>query len=331
MRVRPGCSPRGRRPGWPARRRTTTWSRGSPATTSRTGSPGCPARPPRRRWAGRCRCCGSAHRRACARCCRWPATRAVCPVRDRSRPRPSSAGEAVVGRGLGLVPRITEHGSAADRTCSVLWTAYEVAEPAPDPLTVPEAEHDLTAATRDAASALAALDVASWRPEVAGELARMRRGVTPELPPGHEGGRSGCWRSADRLAAGAGPGPGRLPGRRGHRRRGPRPATTRCVHWRPRSAGPGWPPTTPYPPAAADRPGSPGDRRPRRRSGAAVKTPGTAQGRRRGAGQQSSGQTSWLGPIGPSASLGAPAVRSSTSCRTIRTNRGSVPTVAARA
>ena len=111
------------------------------------------------------------------------------------------AGEAVVGRGLGLVPRVTEHGSVADRTCTVLWTAYEVVEPGPDPLTVPEAEHDLTAATRDAASALAALDVASWRPEVAEELARMRRGVTPELPPGHDARAVRLLASADRLAA----------------------------------------------------------------------------------------------------------------------------------
>ena len=136
--------------------------------------------------------------------------RAVLPVAGDPRGLPGpgpfttaalEAGEAVVGRGLGLVPRITQHGSAADRTCSVLWTAYEVAEPAPDPLTVPEAEHDLTAATRDAASALAALDVASWRPEVASELARVRRGVTPDLPPGHEGRAVRLLASADRLAA----------------------------------------------------------------------------------------------------------------------------------
>jgi len=111
------------------------------------------------------------------------------------------AGEAVVGPGIGLVPRVTEHGPDTDRTCSVLWTAYEVPDPAPDPLTVPEAEHDLTAATREAASALAALDVASWRPEVADGLARMRRGVTPDLPPGHDARAVRLLASADRLAA----------------------------------------------------------------------------------------------------------------------------------
>ena len=112
------------------------------------------------------------------------------------------AREAVLGRGLGMVPRITEHGSAlGSRTTCVLWTAYELATPAPDPLTVAEAEHDLTAATRDAASALAALDVASWRPEVADELAKVRRGSTPDLPPGHDGRAVRLLAQADRLSA----------------------------------------------------------------------------------------------------------------------------------
>jgi hypothetical protein len=112
-----------------------------------------------------------------------------------------AAGEAVVGRGIGLVPLVTSHGSVQDRTECVLWRAYVITEPTPDPLTVAEAEYDLTAATRDAASALAALDVASWRPEVAGELARMRRGVTPDLPPGHEARAVRLLASADRLSA----------------------------------------------------------------------------------------------------------------------------------
>jgi hypothetical protein len=117
-----------------------------------------------------------------------------------------AAGEAVlgcgVGQAIGLVPRITEHGSAlGSRTTCVLWSAYEVAAPTPDPLTVAEAEHDLTAATRDAASALAALDVASWRPEVADGLARVRRGSTPDLPPGHDGRAVRLLAQADRLSA----------------------------------------------------------------------------------------------------------------------------------
>jgi hypothetical protein len=112
-----------------------------------------------------------------------------------------AAGEAVVGRGLGLVPRVTDHGSAQDRTCCVLWTVFPIAEPAPDPLTVAEAEFELTTATRDAASAIAALDVASWRPEVADGLARMRRGISPDLPPGHESRAVRLLATAERLAA----------------------------------------------------------------------------------------------------------------------------------
>lgn len=113
-----------------------------------------------------------------------------------------AAGEAVLGRGIGLVPEITEHGSAlGSRTTCVRWVVHEVPQPAPDPLTVAEAEHDLTAATRDAASALAALDVASWRPEVADGLARVRRGSTPDLPPGRDGRAVRLLAQADRLSA----------------------------------------------------------------------------------------------------------------------------------
>jgi hypothetical protein len=111
------------------------------------------------------------------------------------------AGEAVLGGGLGLVPAVTQHGPDHDRTYGVLWTVHEVGGPAPDPLTVAEAEHDLTTATREAASALAALDVASWRPEVADGLARMRRGITPDLPPGHDGRAVRLLAQAERLAA----------------------------------------------------------------------------------------------------------------------------------
>ncbi|HYT09085.1 MAG TPA: hypothetical protein VEL73_00325 [Mycobacteriales bacterium] len=137
--------------------------------------------------------------------------RAVLPVPGDPRGLPGpgqftaaalAAGEAVLGRGIGLVPQVTEHGSElGSRTTCVLWTAYEVGEPAPDPITVAEAEHELTGATRDAASALTALDVASWRPEVADQLARVRRGVTPDLPPGHDGRAVRLLAQADRLAA----------------------------------------------------------------------------------------------------------------------------------
>jgi hypothetical protein len=113
------------------------------------------------------------------------------------------AGEAVVGRGVGLVPVVTEHGSAVgSRTITVRWEFREITEAAPDPLTVPEAEYDLTEQIRRCATALATLDVASWRPEVADELAKVRgRATAPDLPPGHDARAVRLLAQADRLAA----------------------------------------------------------------------------------------------------------------------------------
>src|SRR5262249_60942710 len=93
--------------------------------------------------------------------------------------------EAVHATGLGVGPGVTRPGSAAGSAVhSVCWRAYpEAGEPAPDPLSVAEAEHDLTTALREAASALAALDATSWRPALVGELPRARRVGSPPLPP----------------------------------------------------------------------------------------------------------------------------------------------------
>jgi hypothetical protein len=114
-----------------------------------------------------------------------------------------AAGEGVVGRGIGLVPALTEHGSAlGSRTISVRWQLFPIGEPAADPLTVAEAEHDLAEALRAAATDLAALDVATWRPELAGELARVRRKpAAPDLPPGHDARAVRLLAQADRLSA----------------------------------------------------------------------------------------------------------------------------------
>jgi hypothetical protein len=111
-----------------------------------------------------------------------------------------AAGEAVVGRGIGLVPGVTA-SDVDDQCVRVVWTVAEIGEPVGDPLTVAEAEHDLGVATREAASALAALGVASWRPEAAVQAARVRRAVTPDLPPGHDARAVRLLAQADRLAA----------------------------------------------------------------------------------------------------------------------------------
>ena len=93
------------------------------------------------------------------------------------------AGEAAYGGGLGLVPDVVDrHPSSAPPT--VTWRAFQVEAPPPDPLSVPDAQHDLTEAIREAASALAAADVAKWIDDVTDALAGARRaGERLNLPP----------------------------------------------------------------------------------------------------------------------------------------------------
>src|SRR5262249_27828819 len=93
------------------------------------------------------------------------------------------AGEVVIGGGLGLVPDIPDR---PPRTAppTVTWHAHVIDEPPPDPLAVAEAQRELTEAVRDAASALAAADVASWVDDVSDALADARRaGERLNLPP----------------------------------------------------------------------------------------------------------------------------------------------------
>lgn len=86
------------------------------------------------------------------------------------------AGEAVVVAGcdLGLVP--TRVGAA------VVWEASPAARrPLPD---VGEADRELRRALLESADALAALDVARWRPDVADELIDLRRPRPVAAAPG---------------------------------------------------------------------------------------------------------------------------------------------------
>ncbi len=81
------------------------------------------------------------------------------------------------GTGTGLVPTVTAHGSAFDGTVTtVLWTAYDVTvspeEPGPF---LHDAEHDLRRGIVECVDVLRDLDVARWRPEVAGALQDLRR------------------------------------------------------------------------------------------------------------------------------------------------------------
>jgi hypothetical protein len=86
------------------------------------------------------------------------------------------AGEAVVAVGAktGLVPRRVGP--------TVEWTTYAAARrQVPD---IGEADRELRVTLLSSASALADLDVARWRPEVADELLNLRRLVVPTSPPG---------------------------------------------------------------------------------------------------------------------------------------------------
>ncbi len=96
------------------------------------------------------------------------------------------------GTGAGLVPSVTAHGSAFDGTVTtVRWTAYDVVRAGPDPGPfLHDAEHDLRRGVVEVAAALRDLDVARWRPELAGALQDLRRqarsGIDSEELPA-------CW------------------------------------------------------------------------------------------------------------------------------------------
>ena len=96
------------------------------------------------------------------------------------------------GTGTGLVPAVTAHGSAFDGTVTtVRWQAHDVVVPRPDPGPfLHDAEHDLRRGVLEAAAALRDLDVARWRPELAGALQDLRRqargGIDSEELPA-------CW------------------------------------------------------------------------------------------------------------------------------------------
>ncbi|MFK3982369.1 hypothetical protein ACI2K4_18555 [Micromonospora sp. NPDC050397] len=102
------------------------------------------------------------------------------------------AGEAVIAGDLGLIPEVRLHTSGSGMTFeTVLWRVYPLPESAPAAsLGHPgpaEAEADLSTALAEATAALTRLDVAHWRPELAGALAALRRpdGGT-DLPPGFD-------------------------------------------------------------------------------------------------------------------------------------------------
>jgi hypothetical protein len=99
-------------------------------------------------------------------------------------------GEAVIAGRLGLIPEVRTHTSGSGMSFeTVLWRVYALPEAAvvPSDPTTAEAEADLSASLAEATATLTRLDVAQWRPELAGALAALRRpdGGT-DLPPGFD-------------------------------------------------------------------------------------------------------------------------------------------------
>jgi hypothetical protein len=87
------------------------------------------------------------------------------------------------------VPEVREYTSGSgDVFATVAWRVFELPEVLPPPgPSAAEAEADLSAALLEATTALTRLDVAQWRPELAGALAALRRpDSNAELPPGYD-------------------------------------------------------------------------------------------------------------------------------------------------
>jgi hypothetical protein len=100
------------------------------------------------------------------------------------------AGEGVVATHLGLVPEVRSHTSGSGDTFeTVLWRVYALPASAPvyqEPSPA-EAEAELSAALATATRILSKLDIAQWRPELAGTLAAIRRPDSDtDLPPGYD-------------------------------------------------------------------------------------------------------------------------------------------------
>jgi len=99
------------------------------------------------------------------------------------------AGEALMTPSFGLVPEVRSHTSGSGVTFeTVLWRVIGTGEYRPGfQMGAAEAEVELTQALSDATTQLTRLDVAQWRPELAGALQALRRpDSTATLPPGFD-------------------------------------------------------------------------------------------------------------------------------------------------
>ena len=99
------------------------------------------------------------------------------------------AGEALMTPSFGLVPEVRSHTSGSGVTFeTVLWRVIGTGEYRPGfQMGAAEAEIELTQALSEATTQLTRLDVAHWRPELAGALQALRRpDSTATLPQGFD-------------------------------------------------------------------------------------------------------------------------------------------------
>ncbi|GLY07456.1 MULTISPECIES: hypothetical protein [Actinoplanes] len=99
------------------------------------------------------------------------------------------AGEAVMTPGFGVVPEVRRHTSGSGMEFeTVLWRVFPAPEHRPVfQIGAAEAEAELTAALGEATTQLTRLDIAQWKPELAGALQALRRPESAEtLPPGFD-------------------------------------------------------------------------------------------------------------------------------------------------
>jgi hypothetical protein len=99
------------------------------------------------------------------------------------------AGEAVMTPGFGVVPQVRRHTSGSGVEFeTVLWRVFPVADFQPVfQIGAAEAEAELAAALGEATAQLTKLDVAQWKPELAGALQALRRpDSTATLPAGFD-------------------------------------------------------------------------------------------------------------------------------------------------
>lgn len=100
-------------------------------------------------------------------------------------------GEGVVADRFGFVPEVRNHTSGSGVTFeTVRWRVYPLQESPVPAWTGPstaEAEAELSGALAEATRILTKLDVAQWRPELAGAITALRRpDGTTDLPPGYD-------------------------------------------------------------------------------------------------------------------------------------------------